>query len=342
MVATKEYFGVSHDGSTVCKFTLAAPNGVRVTLGEIGAAIMEYWLPDKDGVFRDIVLGYDTVGDYEKNPAFFGAALGRCISHPMGEMLTFNGKEYPLALNDEGIHMHGGVKGFTRVHWHGEIVGDNAVRFTFFSRDGEEGYPCDLEAQIIYTLSDKGELRIAYDMRTPGLTFVNPSNHAHMNLNGHNGAGVENHVLYVPAVGQFDIGVEELMPLGLGSDLREPKLLKDAFAADDSEIRLYNGLDHMFRLEGSGWKLAARAYSTDTGIELSCWTDLPAIMIMSGGSFDGSYVGKGGYPYPVHGCIAFETMIQCSNRPLEGDISPVIDAEHPYHSETCFVPGLRY
>ena len=303
---------------------------------------MEYWLPDKDGVFRDIVLGYDTVGDYEKNPAFFGAALGRCISHPAGEMLSFDGKEYPLALNNEGIHMHGGVRGFTRVHWYGEVVDDNTVRFSYFSPDREEGYPCDLEAAITYTLSDNGALRIAYDMSTSGRTFVNPSNHAHMNLNGHNGTNVENHILYVPATGQFDIGVEELMPLGPGSDLREPKLLKDVFAADDPEIKQYNGLDHMFRLEGSDWKLAARAYSTESGIEVSCWTDLPAIMIMSGGSFDGTYVGKGGFRYPVHGCIAFETMLQCSNRQVGDDISPIIDATHPYHSETCFTPGLRY
>lgn len=339
MLVTKEIFGRTRSGETVYKFTLCAASGVRVSLGEIGGAILEYWVPGKDGVFRDIALGYDRLEDYEDNLAYFGSLLGRCISHPAGETLHFDGKDYPLALGPEGVHMHGGAIGFSRAHWHGEPDGTDGVVFTLYSPEGDEGYPGDVDAWVRYSLSEEGALRIAYDMKTSSRTVVNPSNHAHMNLNGHNGRDVGNHTLQIPAVGLFDLDQEELMPLAAGSDLRRPRLLDEVFKADDEEIRLYNGLDHMFRLEGSGWKLAARAACADSGIELSCWTDLPAIMVMTGGSFDGSYVGKGGYPYPVHSCIAFETMLQCGNRQID-DISPVIDPEHPYHSETCFVPRV--
>lgn len=339
MAVTKEWFGKMQNGEEVYKFTIYSAGRNRVSLGEIGGAILQYWVPGKDGIYRDIALGYDSVAEYEDNPDFLCSLLGRLISHPADETLHFEGKDYPLAPGKTGIHMHGGMRGFTRVRWTGRIVSENSVAFSYVSKDGEEGYPGTVYAEATYTLGDQGELSIAYHMSSDSRTVVNPSNHAHMNLNGYNGADVGNHVLEISAKGMFDLDSDVILPLTKGTDLRQGRVLSSVFQEDDPEITTYNGLDHLYVLEGTGFKQAARAYSPLTGIELSCWTDLPAIMVMTAGAFDGSLRGKGGCHYKEHGCIAFETMLRAGNRKLD-EISPIIDPENPYHSVTKFIPGV--
>ena len=171
MSVTVKTFGHTADGRAVRQFIINAAEKRMVSLIELGGCIQGLWVADKGGNLRDVVLGYDTVAEYEENPTFFGAVLGRLISRMPDCTLHFEGRDYPLDHID-GMHMHGGVKGFSRVKWDGAVIDDNQVQFTYISPDGEEGYPGEVIAKVLYTLDEDG-LTIDYDMTADRRTVIN-------------------------------------------------------------------------------------------------------------------------------------------------------------------------
>lgn len=333
-------FGYTADGREVRQFIICAGESRKVSLIEIGASIQGLWVADKQGMLRDVVLGYDTAAEYEENATFFGAILGRLISRMPDCILHFGGRDYPLSHTD-GMHMHGGIKGFSRVKWEGEITGDRQVAFTYISPDGEEGYPGQVTAKVIYTL-DEGGLTLDYDWTADRRTVVNPSNHSYFNLNGHNASSVRNHYLQCPVTASFNQLTEETAPLAQGTDLNQEQLLGELFDQKFSSLEaMGGGLDHKFVLASpsAAMKNSGVLYSPDSGIELRCLTSMPCVMIYSGNMID-DLPGKGGFHYQKQAGICFETMLFSSLTDRYGSTAVIGPGIH-HHSKTSFLFRIR-
>ena len=331
--------GRTSDGRDVKQFIISSGTGRMVSLIEIGACIQGLWVADRFGTLRDVVLGYDTAAEYEANPTFFGAALGRLISRMPDCTLHFEGKDYPLD-NIDGMHMHGGVKGFSRVKWDGEILGEHQVRFRYVSPDGEEGYPGEVTAVITYSLDDTG-LTIDYSMSADSRTVVNPSNHSYFNLNGHCSGDVRGHTLRCPVTGSFNQLTEESAPLFEGTDLNEERVLGEIFDCRYPSLEaMGGGIDHKFILSdlSANLKDAGTLYSPESGIEIQCTTTMPCIMIYTGNMVD--IDGKNHFHYGKHAGVCFETMLFSSLRDMYGSVA-VIEPGKEHRSCTRFTFSLR-
>ena len=332
-------FGRTSDGRDVKQFIISSGTGRMVSLIEIGACIQGLWVADRFGTLRDVVLGYDTAAEYEANPTFFGAALGRLISRMPDCTLHFEGRDYPLD-NIDDMHMHGGVKGFSRVKWDGEILGEHQVRFRYVSPDGEEGYPGEVTAVITYSLDDTG-LTIDYSMSADSRPVVNPSNHSYFNLNGHCSGDVRGHTLHCPVTGSFNQLTEESAPLFEGTDLNEERVLGEIFDCRYPSLEaMGGGIDHKFILSdlSANLKDAGTLYSPESGIEMQCTTTMPCIMIYTGNMVD--IDGKNHFHYGKHAGVCFETMLFSSLRDMYGSVA-VIEPGKEHRSCTRFTFSLR-
>ena len=190
----KNSFGKTDDGKEVFIFENENKNGMKVRITNYGGTITSIIVPDKDGVNRDVVLGYDTIEEYQKNSGYFGALIGRNGNRIGKSRFAINGKEYILNDNEKGNQLHGGIKGFDKKVWDYEIKENNLCLYCT-SCDGEEGFPGNLEVTVIYTLTDENELIISYEAVCDKDTVVNLTNHSYFNLNGDNSGDVLNHDL---------------------------------------------------------------------------------------------------------------------------------------------------
>ena len=236
--------------------------------------------------------------------------------------------------------MHGGVKGFSRVKWDGEILGEHQVRFRYVSPDGEEGYPGEVTAVITYSLDDTG-LTIDYSMSADSRTVVNPSNHSYFNLNGHCSGDVRGHTLHCPVTGSFNQLTEESAPLFEGTDLNEERVLGEIFDCRYPSLEaMGGGIDHKFILSdlSANLKDAGTLYSPESGIEMQCTTTMPCIMIYTGNMVD--IDGKNHFHYGKHAGVCFETMLFSSLRDMYGSVA-VIEPGKEHRSCTRFTFSLR-
>lgn len=340
MSVTVRKFGCTADGREVRQFIINAADKRMVSLIELGGCIQGLWVADRGGNLRDVVLGYDTVAEYEDNPTFFGAVLGRLISRMPDCTLHFEGRDYPLD-NVDGMHMHGGVKGFSRVKWTGSVTAEDQVSFTYVSPDGEEGYPGEVRARVTYTLTEEG-LSIDYDLTADRPTVVNPSNHSYFNLNGHDSGDIRRHTLRCPVTGSFNQLTEEAAPLFEGTDLNAERALGDIFALRAPSLEaMGGGIDHKFVLADPSDRMkdAGTLYSPDSGIELQCRTTMPCIMIYTGNMIDGVN-GKRGFTYQKHAGVCFETMLFSSLHDMYGGVA-VVGPGKRHRSRTEFLFRTR-
>ena len=160
----KEVFGKTADGEEVDIFTLTNGHGLKARITSWGAGLVEMHVPDRKGKLADVTLGFDKLDGYMTRHPYFGVTTGRYANRIAKGKFTLDEKEYTLATNNGVNHLHGGIKGFDQRNWKGEIVpGANAVRFSYTSADGEEGYPGELKSVVTFTLTEKDELSISYE-----------------------------------------------------------------------------------------------------------------------------------------------------------------------------------
>ena len=267
----KEYFGACAAG-TVDAYTLKNSNGTYATILTLGGIIQKFV---KDGT--DICLGYDTLEEYLAGRAYFGALIGRVGNRIGNSRFTLNGKEYQLAANNGKNNIHGGLEGFDKKIWKADVQ-DNALVLSYFSADGEEGFPGNLEVTVTYTLGEDDSLRIDYQAVPDQDTLVNMTNHSYFNLNG--GGSILEHTLWLDSEGYTapdseNIPTGEIAPLAdTPMDFRAPK----ALGADllDMPEKCY---DHNFCLNGSGLrktaelkgaKMTMEMETTEAGVQIYC------------------------------------------------------------------------
>lgn len=334
MKLEKRFFGTTQAGEDVTAWTLRRENGMALTLLDYGATIQSLCVPARDGVPVDVVLGYDTLAEYESNGGYLGATIGRVANRIGNATFRLNGKTYELAHNNGVNHLHGGVRGFDKYIWN-VAAQDDSLICTRLSPDGEEGYPGNLQLTVRFTLTDDA-LRIAYSATTDQDTIVNLTNHSYFNLAG--GGDILEHTLRVNAervlrTNEQCMPTGEIRPVaGTAFDLREPRRIADALAQGDENFSA-GGYDHNYILCG---REAAVVSCDKTGIQMRVETDLPGMQLYSV-NFLSPRAGKRGSSMGIRGALCLETQLFPDAMAHYGFPSPVLRAGQTMHSCTGFV-----
>jgi aldose 1-epimerase len=298
----KTYFGTTA-GAEVYLYTLTNDLGYEVSIINYGGAVTSLRTPDRDGVFGDIVLGFDTLDEYVSNPRYFGALIGRHANRIARGRFTLNGVEYQLPANNGANHLHGGLKGFDKRVWNAS-VGDDVLSLSYFSKDGEEGYPGNVEAFVDYRLNGN-ELSIEYRASTDRDTIVNLTNHSYFNLKG-DGTILE-HELTLNADSYTPVS-DDLIPTGEIKPVTGTPMDFRSGRAIGSEIRFISGYDHNFVLNDWDGSLrsAVNLYEPVSGRVLEILTTEPGMQFYSGNFLDGSFIGKNGVAYVKYAGLCLE------------------------------------
>jgi aldose 1-epimerase len=309
-------FGKTPDGTPVDLYVLTNAKGMQAKIMTYGAIVTELYTPDRDGKLDDVVLGFDNLKDYLKGHPFFGAVAGRVANRIAKGRFTLDGREYKLATNNGPNHLHGGNKGFDKAVWKAETVktGDGlAIKLTYVSKDGEEGYPGNLTAVVTYTLTDNNELRIHYQATTDKATPVNLSNHSYFNLEGTKGGNMLGHELMI-AADKYTPVDDTLIPTGEIKAVTGTPLDFTTPTPIGARIALLKGnpggYDHnvVLRSEGKSLSLAVRAYEPKTGRVMEMYTTEPGVQFYTGNFLDGTLKGKGGVVYGKHHGFCLEAQ----------------------------------
>jgi aldose 1-epimerase len=342
---TKSAFGQTAEGTPVDLFTLTNANGIVVKITNYGGIVTSILAPDKNGQMADIVLGFDSLAPYLKTHPFFGALVGRYGNRIAKGKFTLDGKEYTLAANNMGNHLHGGLKGFDKKVWTAEIIeGDlPALKLNYLSKDMEEGYPGNLDVEVVYTLTNDNELKIEYTATTDKKTVVNLTNHSYFNLTGGR-QDILGHVLMLNAdrfvpVDETLIPTGELAPVaGTPFDFTTPTAVGERVDADHPQIQFGRGYDHCWVLnkQGDEMSLLGSVYEPNSGRYLEAFTTEPAVQFYCGNFLDGSLTGKGGVKYDRRYGLCLETE-HYPDSPNQPDFpSTVLNPGETYETATVY------
>lgn len=343
MNITVEPYGMAPDGKAVSLYTLT--NGtMTVKITNYGGTITELWVPDNQGQAEDIVLGYERLEDYLRSSPYFGCIVGRYANRIAKGRFKLDGVEYVLATNDGPNHLHGGVKGFDKVVWEEKTSrGSDSVSLilNYLSNDGEEGYPGNLAATVVYTLDARNRLTVSYEATTDKPTIVNLTHHSYFNLAG--AGDILGHYLMINADRYTPVDAT-LIPTGALEPVeRTPMDFRSLQPIGGRIADVPGGYDHNYVLnrKGAGLELAARVEEHRTGRTLEIWTTEPGIQFYSGNFLDGSLVGKRGVRYWKHAglCLEPQHYPDSPNRPEWP--STVLRPGEKYWTQTVFQFGVR-
>lgn len=343
-------FGATPDGQSVAAFTMTNAAGIQVRAISYGAIITSVLTPDRSGRLADIVLGFDTLDAYLKEPPYFGAVVGRYGNRIAKGQFALGGRTFRLATNNGPNHLHGGTKGFDKVVWTGTPV-ENAtgvgVTFTRTSPDGEEGYPGNLKASVTYILTDKNELAIDYNAVTDKETPVNLTQHSYFNLAAE--GDILGHELTLEAdrytpVDDTLIPTGELAAVqGTPFDFRTPTLIGARISTDNEQLRRGKGYDHNWVLNrpGPGLQRAARVVEPKSGRTLEIATTEPGVQFYSGNFLNGTITGKGGRVYAARTGMCLETQ-HFPDSPNHANFpSAILKPGETYVSRTVITFGVQ-
>lgn len=340
----KKYpFGITAKKESVDRYVLTNQNGCKVELITYGAAIKSIYVPDRDGVFADIALGFDTIQDYEAHNSYMGAIIGRCANRIENSQFLLNGVSYSLFANDGPNHLHGGRVGFDKKVWTATIHQDG-VTFSLISPDGEEGYPGTLHTKVTYTLSDENQLILRYEAHSNEDTIVNLTNHCYFNLAGHQNGNALQQTLQIFS-DMYTENNSQCLPTGVISsvegtpmDFRTPKPIEKDINSSFFQLKNCHGYDHNWILSSSAgeMKKAAILHDTYSGRALEVSTTMPGIQFYSGNFLDENPLGKQGVRYQKHSGICLETQFFPNALCHPSFPSPILRANETYQHTTVF------
>lgn len=277
------------DKKKVNLFTLKNSNQLTAQITNYGGRVVSLWTPDKDGNFSDIVLGYNSIKDYiTKDDAFFGALIGRYGNRIAHGKFSIENKKYTLTTNLGEHHLHGGQTGFHNVVWDAEQVSESKLELKYHSKDGEEGYPGNLNVKVIYELSEKNELIIDYTATTDKTTHVNLTHHSYFNLLGAGNGSIDNHILQLNASSVTPVN-KSMIPTGeiksvenSPLDFSKPKKIGIDINTDNEQLKFGSGYDHNYVCDGSGLRKIAKVAEQSLGRTLEVYTTEPGVQFYSG------------------------------------------------------------
>jgi aldose 1-epimerase len=344
----REPFGKTSDGTPVEIFTLTNGNGVQIRAMTYGAIITSIRVPDRNGAFADIVLGFDSLQQYLPRHPYFGAVVGRYGNRIGNARFTLDGRTYELAANNGPNHLHGGVRGFDRYVWDAAVLPNGVgVAFSRTSPDGEEGYPGTLKVRVTYTLTDANELAIDWEATSDKATPVNLTQHSYFNLSGHDSGDILGHLVTINAdrftpVDATLIPTGELAPVqGTPFDFRKPTAVGARIDDVHPQIKMGGGYDHNFVLNrGDGLGPAASVVDPKSGRTLQVATTEPGVQFYTGNFLDGSLEGKGGAVYHRRNGLCLETQHYPDSPNKPAFPSTILRPGTTYRSNTVFAFGV--
>jgi aldose 1-epimerase len=312
---TSELFGTLADGGVVTKYTLTSGE-VELELISYGARVTVLKTKDRDGVWGDVTLGYSELKPYVENTnAYFGVIAGRYANRIAKGRFVLDGKTVQTSVNDGGNMLHGGVVGFDRHNWTGEVV-EGGVEFGLVSADGDQGFPGKLDVKVRYTL--KGSVvTIEYSVKSDKDTVVNLTNHAYFNLDGEASGTILEEVLQLEADAYTPVSSAEAIPTGeiakvegTPFDFRKATVVGARIGDANEQLKFGRGYDHNWVVRGKAGTLrpAAKMVAAKSGRTLTVETTEPAIQFYSGNFLDGSLVGKSGVAYVQRSGFCLETQ----------------------------------
>jgi len=306
------------DGKTTRLYTLKNAKGMEICVTNIGGRIVSIWVPDKNGNFQDVVLGFDNIDSYLPITTNFGAIIGRYGNRiANGRLRLSNRAAYALRQNDGKNTLHGGPRGFHTCFFDINQTDDQTLVCTYLSKHLDEGFPGDLAVTVTYKLTDDNALDINYEAKSNLLTAVNLTNHSYFNLSGNPENTILDNILYLNA-DNYTPTDEELIPTGkiekvAGTPLDFTKPVAVGARINDSTfqaIKFGKGYDHNFVLNTKGdiSKIAAKVVSPSNGITMEVYTTEPGIQVYSGNFLNGSNIGKKGIAYQYRTALCLETQ----------------------------------
>ena len=312
---TRKPFGNAPDGTPVDLFILRrGPIEARIT--NYGGILTSLLTPDRHGKIADVVLGHDHLDGYLKNNSpYFGALVGRVGNRIANGKFSLNGITYKLPVNNGPNCLHGGIQGFNKVVWQAKTIESGpTLELSYLSKDGEEGFPGNLNVKAVYTLTEDRGLRLDFTASTDKDTIVNLTEHSYFNLAGH--GDILNHELFIDA-DRFTPVAETCIPTGeLKSvaatpfDFRQPTKIGARISQDHPQLKIGCGYDHNYVLNHPTGRLdvIARAFDPSSGRILECLTTEPGVQLYTGNYLDGSITGKGGWNYEARNGFCLESQ----------------------------------
>jgi len=349
---TKKSFGKTSDGKEVFQFLLGNKLGMEISIISYGGIITSWTAPDRNGDYKDIVLGYNTLAEYETETPYFGALIGRYGNRIANGKFTLDDQEYTLAVNNGVNHLHGGMKGFDKVVWDTKtIVNDttSSLELTYFSKDMEEGYPGNLNTKVTYTLKNNNELIVKYEATTDKPTIINLTQHSYFNLTSDFDKSILNHELVINA-DKFIPVDKTLIPKGdlmdvteTPFDFRKAKAIGKQINNENTQLKNGLGYDHCWVVnQDDKFRFVASAYEPISGRLLEVYSDEPGIQFYSGNFLDGTLPNKldGTYKYRTGFCLETQHFPDSPNQ--ENFPSVRLNPGDVYESKTSFKLSVKH
>lgn len=344
MSVSARSFGSTAKGEEATLYRIENAHGMVAEVTNFGANLVSLYVADREGRFDDIVLGFDDVKGYEFNPSFFGSTIGRSANRIAKATFTLNGVTYTLEKNDGENNLHSHFNDcFNKQLFKADIVEDNAVKFSIFSPDGDQGFPGNVNASVIYRVTESDALELEYEATTDADTVYNVTNHSYFNLSGHASGSAMDHKLWLNArnytptfPGSIPTG-EIATVAGTPFDFTQTTRIGDRIDDDNEQLGLAGGYDHNFVLDLSGNGLTQIAVLSDekSGRKMSVYTDLPGVQFYAG-NFIATQTGKGGVTYSKRCGVCLETQYFPNAINTPGFASPVLKKGDTFHSVTRY------
>jgi aldose 1-epimerase len=345
-------FKSEYNGKKTDLYVLKNANGMEVCVTNFGGRIVSIMVPDRNGDFKDVVLGFDSVADYfpEHNLSDFGASIGRYANRIQKGIIVIDCDSIQLPQNNFGHCLHGGPTGWQYQVYDAQQANDSTVVLTMVSPDGDNNFPGTVTAHVTYTLLSNNAIDIAYDATTDKKTVINMTNHSYFNLNGNPDETITNNLLTINAdnftpVDSTYMTSGEIWPVaGTPMDFTSPKAVdQDIQNFDYEQLKNGNGYDHNWVLNTAGDETqpAAKLVSPTTGISLTVYTNEPGIQVYSGNFLDGTLTGKGGKVYQQRTGICLETQHYPDSPNKPEWPSVILEPGQTYHSHCVFAFGVE-
>lgn len=351
MAITRESFGAAERGEEITRYRITNGQGAYIEILNYGAILNKVVVPDKNGKMTDVVLGFDQLQPYFKNPSYFGGTIGRNSNRIADAEFCIDGTSYRLADNENGNNLHSGPVGYNLMVWEERQVSqqENAVTFGRVSPDQEQGFPGDLDITVTYSFNDHQEVKIEYRGESSKKTVINLTNHSYFNLAGQDQLDVRGTFVQIDA-DAFTPVDEKLIPTGeirsvenTPMDFRAMKTIGQDLENDDEQLALGGGYDHNYMLnhyQKGKLRKAAEAFCEATGISMEVETDLPGIQFYTGNAID-RQIGKSEADYGKYSGFCLETQYVPNGVNDSAFEAPVFDAGEIYHTVTVYRFGIR-
>lgn len=348
----RDFYGKTSEGKEVDIFTLCNSNGMTAKILNYGGIVVSLTVPDRNGRFDDVVLGYDKLDGYLKKGPFFGAIIGRHANRIENASFEINGIVYYVTKNEGENQIHGGLTGFDKVVWQANIVTkgqDECLELSYTSKDGEEGYPGNLDVKVTYTLTDDNALKIDYFAVSDKDTVVNLTNHSYFNLSGHASGNILKHEVRINA-DRFTVNDKNSIPTGEIRDVKGTPMdftklttVEAGIFSKYQQIEFGHGYDHNWVLNVSEERLvkAAEVFDASSGRVMEVYTTMPGVQFYSGNYVDESEYCKDGVKYGRNSGLCLETQYFPNALKHRNFPSPILKAGEQYKHRTIYKFSIK-